>query len=90
MTESLVSWSSVVHSCRVNTVYADRAVTHVVRNVQKSRCAGLTDFQDAGYSILAVGLVGNEVSDCSAIDDFPRCQHLLLQRLDPDTATEQP
>ena len=78
MTAPFASWSSVVHSCRARTVYFDDAVTHVVLPAHGPRSPSASDFEDAGFDVVGVGIQPSAVGGCSF--DDPVGRHLLLRR----------
>ena len=78
MTATFASWSSVIHSCRARTVYFDDAVTHVVTVEHGPRSPSASDFEDAGYDVVGVGILPSAIGGCTF--DGPGGRHLLLRR----------
>lgn len=71
------SWPSVVHACRTNSAYRDDVI-HVVRASGSTGRALLDDLEDAGFNVIAVGMLPSEIKDCSAASQFGNGQHLLI------------
>jgi len=93
MTAPFASWSSVIHSCRASTVYFDDAVRHVVTVAHGPRATPLSDFEDAGFDAVAVGVLPSEIGGCNDADRFPTGRHILLRRSTrstPSTGTLTP
>lgn len=73
--------SAVLHACRSpGTPYSSREVIHVVLGPPRPGGTPLTDLRDAGYEVVAYGVLSSEVPECPERDDYPTCRHVLLRR----------
>lgn len=73
------SWHpAAVHVCRASsTPYATGTVYHVALGPRRPGQTPLSDLRDAGYEVLAVGLLPGELPDCHV--PCQQGQHLLLR-----------
>lgn len=77
MTAPFASWSSVIHLCRARTVYFDDPVTHVVTPTHGLRAPSACDFEDAGFDVVAYGVLPSEIDGC---DETGICgEHVLIR-----------
>lgn len=80
MTASIGAWAGVEHACRVSTVYFDAPVIHVATAPHGPHAPRLCDFEDAGFDVVAVGVLRSEMKGCPVADAFPSGRHLILRR----------
>ena len=69
--------TSVVHRCELSHPMFDAPVTHVVLPPRRPCSTKLSDIRDAGFDVVATGLLPGEVDRCDHADDG-NCQHLLV------------
>ena len=72
--------TSVVHRCETDPATGDLPVYHVVLPPRRPCETPITDLKDAGYEVLAYGVLPGEIPECPVADGYPGCEHLLLQR----------
>jgi hypothetical protein len=77
MTAPFASWSSVIHSCRARTVYFDEPVTHVVTPTHGPRATRVSDFEDAGFDVVAYGVLPSEIDGCDETGIYG--EHVLIR-----------
>lgn len=71
---------AAVHVCRASSApSATGRVYHVALGPRRPGQTPLSDLRDAGYEVLACGVVSGEVPECD-VSSWPRCEHLLLRR----------
>jgi hypothetical protein len=76
----LRSWSAVGHVCaRAETPYTDDRVIHVVLPPRQLTSTQLTDLHDAGFDIVASGVLPSEVPGCPLDDPLGNGDHLLVR-----------
>ena len=71
---------SVVHRYETVPTTGGRPVYHVVLPLRQSCETPITDLEDAGYEVLAYGVLPEEIPECPVADTYPGCEHLLLRR----------
>lgn len=70
----------IVHDYETMPATGKRSVLHVVLPSRRPLLTPLTDLQDAGYAVVAVGVLPSDLPECPVADGYPGCEHLLLRR----------
>jgi len=76
----LRSWSTVGHVCaRTETPYTDDRVIHVVLPPRQLTSTRVTDLRDAGFDVVASGVLPSEIPGCPLDDPLGNGHHLLIR-----------
>lgn len=79
MTGTVGLGTSVVHRCELSHPMFDAPVIHVVFPPGRPCSTPRSDIQDAGFDVLATGLLPSELEECPDAGSFGNCRHLLVR-----------
>lgn len=68
----------VEHLCETDHHMFGDFVLHVVLTPHHLCSTPLRDLRDAGYAIVAVGVLPDELPECPAAEGYVGCEHVLI------------
>ena len=70
---------AVVHQCETVAAKGDHLVVHIVLSPRQPYATPLSDLEDAGYDVVAYGVLPEEIPECPEAAAYSGCEHLLLR-----------
>lgn len=67
-----------VHRCETVPATRETPVVHVVLPPRRPCETPLSDLRDAGYRVVAYGVLSEEIPECPEAESYPQCEHLLV------------